>query len=80
MPGAAGFGCEEIAGSYPMSDRDREVRAAAATLADELIPFEVQAEMSGAISRRRSRSATGPGPANSASPPSTCPGSSAAPA
>ena len=44
------------------NDRDREVRAAAATLADELIPFEVQAEMSGAISRRRSRSATGPGP------------------
>jgi acyl-CoA dehydrogenase len=32
---------------YPMSDRDREVQAAARTLADELIPHEVEAEMNG---------------------------------
>jgi acyl-CoA dehydrogenase len=31
----------------PMSDRDREVQAAARTLADELIPHEVEAEMNG---------------------------------
>jgi acyl-CoA dehydrogenase len=33
--------------SHPMSDRDREVQAAARTLADELIPLEVEAEMNG---------------------------------
>jgi acyl-CoA dehydrogenase len=32
---------------FPMSERDREIQAAARTLADELIPFEVEAEMSG---------------------------------
>jgi acyl-CoA dehydrogenase len=31
--------------AYPMSDRDREVQATARTLADELIPLEVEAEM-----------------------------------
>jgi acyl-CoA dehydrogenase len=33
--------------AFPISKRDREVQAAARTLADELIPFEVQAEMNG---------------------------------
>ena len=31
--------------AYPMSDRDRAVQEAARTLAEELIPFEVEAEM-----------------------------------
>jgi alkylation response protein AidB-like acyl-CoA dehydrogenase len=33
--------------AFPISGRDREVQAAARTLADELIPFEVEAEMNG---------------------------------
>ena len=33
--------------SYPMSDADREIQAAARALADELIPAEVEAELAG---------------------------------
>jgi acyl-CoA dehydrogenase len=33
--------------AFPISGRDREVQGAARTLADELIPFEVEAEMNG---------------------------------
>jgi acyl-CoA dehydrogenase len=32
---------------YPMSDEDREIQARARAFADELIPFEVEAEMNG---------------------------------
>jgi acyl-CoA dehydrogenase len=33
--------------SYPMSEADREIQAAARALADELLPFEVEAELHG---------------------------------
>ena len=33
--------------SYPMSEADREIQAAARALADELIPAEVEAELAG---------------------------------
>src|SRR4029453_368887 len=43
-----GFGGVRFVGlSYPMSDADREIQAAARALADELQPHEVAAELAG---------------------------------
>src|SRR4029453_5511704 len=43
-----GFGGVRFVGlSYPMSEADREIQAAARALADELLPHEVEAELGG---------------------------------
>ncbi len=51
---------------HRLTEADREVQAAARTFADELIPFEVEAEMAGGELAPRSPSDSGPGPASSA--------------
>ena len=40
-------GVRFVGQSYPMSEADREIQAAARALADELLPHEVEAELAG---------------------------------
>jgi acyl-CoA dehydrogenase len=50
---------------YGLTDEDRAAQATARGFADELVPFEVEAELAGGTCPRRSSSSTGTGRASS---------------